>query len=370
MPKALLLWTAANINDTLTGNFIYAIGATDGTTEMSTSMGSVDIAAAGTSCRRMAPKIITLSRGDEVTIAEADRSSWSADNFVLNWTTNDAQPYVIHYLAIGGPQVAAKVVTWQAPTAVGARTVNGVPFVPEAVLHFHAGGAFTSNPPGTSGTGAIGMGMMDRSGGQCSFMISDAQAADPTVSGRAQRTNAAIYMFTEVTTPSVSKEASYVSMNGDGFTVNFTSANTNASQMFSLALGGIRAKVGNFNKTTAAAPASQAITSPGFRPGAVFLSSFQNVAQTAPFSEPHGRFGIGASDGTNEGSSAFDATDNVATTSVGSIDKTSKVFVKLNGPPLEAEADMASFDPTGFTLSWSTNDNVAAQMCFLALGAP
>jgi hypothetical protein len=132
----------------------------------------------------------------------------------------------------------------------------------------------------------------------------------------------------------------------------------------------MRAKVGNFNKSTGAAPASQAVTAPGFRPGAVVLTSFQNPTQTAPFSDPHARFGIGASDGTNEASSAFDATDNVPTTSVGAVDKTSKVFVKLNGPPINAEADMASFDASGFTLNWTTNDAAAAQMCFLALAAP
>jgi hypothetical protein len=37
---------------------------------------------------------------------------------------------------------------------------------------------------------------------------------------------------------------------------------------------------------------------------------------------------------------------------------------------IDAEADLASFDPTGFTLSWTKNDPVATQIGFLALGAP
>jgi hypothetical protein len=42
----------------------------------------------------------------------------------------------------------------------------------------------------------------------------------------------------------------------------------------------------------------------------------------------------------------------------------------MNTPPLDAEADMASFGASGFTLNWTTNDAVASQICFLALGAP
>jgi len=36
----------------------------------------------------------------------------------------------------------------------------------------------------------------------------------------------------------------------------------------------------------------------------------------------------------------------------------------------DAEADLASFDPTGFTLSWTKNNAVATQIGFVALGAP
>jgi hypothetical protein len=157
-------------------------------------------------------------------------------------------------------------------------------------------------------------------------------------------------------------------MNADGFTLNFTTANSTASHVYSLALGGLKASVGTFNKTAAAAPASQSVTS-GFQPGALLLASFQTTAQTSGTSVSIGSFGLGASDGTNEASSAVVEDDNVATASVESIDKASKVFIKMNTAPLDAEADLSSFGPTGFTLNWTTNDSTASQMCFLALGA-
>jgi hypothetical protein len=100
------------------------------------------------------------------------------------------------------------------------------------------------------------------------------------------------------------------------------------------------------------------------------MTSYQIAAQTAPLNEPSCTFGVGASDGINEASSAVTSADAVATTSVDGQDKTSKAFIKMNTPPLDAEADMTSFGGTGFTLNWTTNDTTASQMCFVALGAP
>jgi hypothetical protein len=55
---------------------------------------------------------------------------------------------------------------------------------------------------------------------------------------------------------------------------------------------------------------------------------------------------------------------------VDGVDKTSKVFLKMNTPPLDAEADMTSLDSNGFTVNWTTNDGVASQIGYWALGAP
>jgi hypothetical protein len=332
-------------------------------------MSTRDGVSPSSSSRRIASKAITLVQWGDTTVAEADLPSWSATNFQLNWTTNDGQPYVIHYLVIGGPQVSAKVVNWQTPTSPGQKAVTGLGFQPEAVLHFYIGAAFTNAPPSSQASAVIGMGAMDKTGAEWSIQASDASNQNPTVDSRAQRNDAAIYMYTDIGSVSVTKEATFVSMNSGGFTLNFGTANASPSQVYSLALAGLKAGVGTFNKITAGAPASQSVTT-GFSPGAVLMTSYQMAAQTAPLKEPICSFGMGASDGTNEASSAITVSDGVATSSVDGQDKTSKAFVKMNTPPLDAEADMASFGANNFTLNWTTNDTVAAQMCFLALGAP
>jgi len=321
----------------------------------------------------MARKAITLvSAGETMTtvaLAEADMPSWGSTSFTLNWTTNDGQPFVVHYLLVGGPQVSAKIVNWQTPGAAGQKTVTGFGFQPETVLHFHAGAAFDDPAPFNLASGVIGLGVMDKTGAQWAIQVADANNASTTVTGRGQRNDAALYMFNDVGTPSVTKKASFASMNADGFTLNFSTASSTLSQVYSLALAGLKAGVGTFNKTTATAPANQSVTT-GFKPGAVFMASYQMVAQTAPVSESMCSVGVGATDGAHEASSTLGSYDAVMTPDVGGQDKTSKAFIKMNMPPLDAEADFASFDPNGFSLNWTTNDNIASQICFLALGAP
>ena len=373
-PKAVIFWTSGKTNETASAGFAFGIGVSDGTTDIASGMQAANGVATAESARRMATKAITLVNSDQTTLAEADLTSWSASSFTLNWTPNTATAFVIHYLLIGGPQVSAKVVSWSAPGSPGNRAVTGVGFQPETVLHFNAGGAFTTAPPFVTGNAVFGMGAMDRNGGQWASMIGDTANANPSTTSRSQRTNSTMYTTTDSPAVAITKEATFVSMDSGGFTVNFTanSSSANLTQIFSLALAGVRAKAGFFPKSTGAQPASQAITSPGFRPGAVFFSSYQSVAQSAAVHIAHARLGIGASDGTNEGCSAIAIADNVSPTNVDGVDKISKVFMKVDNTTMaiNAEADLTSLDATGFTLNWTQNDAVATEIGFLALGAP
>ena len=366
MPKALLVWTAGKTNEGLSAGFFYGVGVSDGVTTFALGMSTRDAVTPASSSRRIATKMITLVQAGETLVAEADLASMSASNITFNWTTNDGQPYVVHYLAIGGPLVSAKVVNWQTPAAAGVKSVTSVGFEPETVLHLHVGPSFVSTPPATQSNGLFGMGVMNKAGEQWAMQVADVSSVSPTVSTRAQRTDAALYMY-HAPTAVLNKAASFVSMDPTGFTLNFTTATSDLSQVVSLALAGLRSSVGTFNKSTSTAPASQSVPTP-FTPGAVFLSSYQIAPQTAAVRESMCSWGVGASDGMNEASSAMSAVDAVSPTSVDAVDKTSKAFIKMNTAPVDAEADLSSFDPTGFTLNWTTNDPVASQMCFWALG--
>ncbi len=344
----------------------FGFGLSDGTTSGSGSSASQSGVTTSAVARRMANKVLTVVKWDQTLLAEADLSGWDTDSFTLKWTTNDSLPYTIHYLLIGGTDVSAKVLRWQMPTAVGNVSVTGTGFQPTAVIHLHTGSGFTATPPANATNSGFGLGVMDFGGTQWAteMFAADAQAGGDTQ--RAQATDAAILAIDDALT--ITKKGSLVSMDANGFTINFgTVNNTNAGQIYSLALFNVNVKAGSFLKTTAAAPASQSITGTGFEPSAVFFHSFQDVAQASPVK--NSRMSYGASDVVTEGASAFADLDLANPTNFSAIDKTTKTFVKVNNSTstVDAEADLTSLDPDGFTMNWTTNDAVATQVLYMGL---
>lgn len=364
-PKAMIFWTTGRNNEAFGTSFHYSFGATDGTTSRCSSAASQDNQGTSNASRRISTTPITIVEWGETLIAEASFVSWDATNVTLNWTTNNNQAYVIHFVAIGGTDVQAKVLGWNMPTATGNFSVTGSGFRPDLVIHSHVGSGYTGAIGSSATNAAIATGVMDTEGAISSSEILIVDAAGTSDTQRNQSTAAC---FTAINnTPDLTKLATLASMDNNGFTLNFSVANGNAANAFSLALKGLNSHTGAFNKSTAAAPASQTVTGVGFTPTFVFFSSFMDVAQGTPVAQ--GRYGQGASDGTTEGSSTFLDTDGQGTTSVDSIDKTSKVFVKVdnNTPTINAEADLTAFTTTGFTLNWTTNDNVATQIVYFVL---
>ena len=354
------------LNPAPAGTAYFGFGMTDGTRSRSVSTSSQTGVTTSNASTRMANKVLTMVRWGEVLVAEADLSSWDDTNFTLNWTTNDANAYVVHFIALGGSDLSARVVDWTMPTATGNRSVTGVGFQPDVVFHAHAGHTFTAAAPANQAGGAFGLGVMDFDGDQWAFANWTLDNAATSDTQRGQLTTAAVYSFNNALT--VQKRAAWVSMDADGFTLDFNNAASNAAaRVFSLALKGVNVKPGAFLKSTGAAPAAQQINGVEFKPTLVMLASTQTTTQANPVA--HARFGLGASDGGIEGSSAVQDEDAAAFMNVGAIDKTSKVFVKVdNGTPaINAEADLTSFHADGFNLNWTTNDAVQTEILYLAL---
>ena len=139
-PKALILWTDGSTGEDAFGNgFLYAFGMSDGTTSSSVATASQNGVANNTANRarrRVASQALSIVSWTAVVpggpaLAEASLQSWDAANFTLNWTVNDANAYVIHFIAIAGPGVSAKVVNWTMAAALGNRPVTGVGFKPD-----------------------------------------------------------------------------------------------------------------------------------------------------------------------------------------------------------------------------------------------
>src|SRR5262245_14131220 len=347
----------------------YSVGMTDGTTSRSVGVSGADASATTNNSSRTSTSALTFIRSEGssgAVLAEASVQSWDSTNVVLNWTANDSASTVVHYLALGGSDVSAQVVEWTTGTGTGLLPVTGVGFRPAVVFHAHAGVQQVAAAPSTMANAAFGIGAMSGEGNQWATGFLSLDGLATSDAQRGQRTDAFLYEFDQ--SLAVQKKASWVSMDNDGFTVNVSNAtSTNDTRVFSLALAGLNATVGSFNKSTAAATANQALTGVGFKPGAVFLASAQDITQATAVA--HARFGLGASDGTTGGAATFEATDAIANSDVNSTDLTTKAFVKIDNTTstVNAQADITSMDSDGFTLSWTTNDAVATEILYLAL---
>ena len=369
-PKALILWTNAKSNESFSAELALSYGFTDGTTSYSVGTASQNGVATSNAARRMGTKLLTIipPTSGSGPLVEAAFKSWDATNFTVTWSPNTATSYVIHYIVIGGSGVSAKVINWQLPTATGAKVVTGIGFQPDVVLHAIAGGGFTGALDTSAAKASFGLGVMNSAGAQWANSVLSVDNVANGDTTRGQKTDACIAAIDNLLT--YVKNASFTSMDADGFTLNYTTANTDATQVMSLALRGVNAHAGSFSKSTnTGVPVSQPVTGSTFAPSVVLLSSVQDVAQ-AGTPTVQNRVGIGAASATAEGSSAVADLDAAATMSTQGIDKTSKAFMKVNNATstIDAEADLASMDTDGFTLSWTTNDAVATEILYLAFG--
>ena len=164
-------------------------------------------------------------------------------------------------------------------------------------------------------------------------------------------------------------EADLVSMDADGFTLNWTTA-TNAGVnnpfVWALCLKGGSYKVGAI--TESLTNTTKAETGVGFQPKGVLFSTVGNVA-SASINTSLNNQGYGAAVSTSQ-RAAIDTCDNAQIST--RLDRTKCIVHTLDSgginPTSAGQADLASFDADGFTLDWTSTDGVARQTIYMAFG--
>ena len=362
-PKAIIIWSDGQDVEGNTGDYHVGFGFSDGTTSHSIATSSDDGLATSNASRRQSDALFTMVLPDENHSSTAELDSWNDTSFTIDWTKNDPWPYRLNYMIIGGADVSAKVINWNTPTSTGNFSVTGTGFVPDTVLHLYQGLGPATLPTQWSAA-VFSLGAMDGAGNQWAsfYRVTDNASTSDTVRGL--ETDSAIYRNWSGTADT---RATYYSMDSNGFTVNFSVVPSTARLMGSLALEGLDIDVGSFTKSTGSAPASQAVTGVSFQPEALFLTGVQSTATS--FAD-HARHGLGMTDGVAEFATAGQDADNETTTIVDREMSLDKVYVKIDNKTqtIDAEAELTSFDAGGFTLSWTTNDAVATEIVYLAVG--
>jgi len=226
--------------------------------------------------------------------AVADFVSFSAGQFIIDWTTNDNVANIIHYIALGGNTLTdVEVGDFTLNTSTGNQEIDfASAFAPKLVL-FMGSRALISYP--TNSTQDSFFWGMAASSTARGGMAADMKA-DKTFT--TQRTDRIISIFDGGN--AIEGDVEFVSMDADGFTINVTDAPPEADRVAYLALGGVNldVDVGSFDQPTSTGV--QTITTT-HEPKVVYLQSWGKASTTTPTNLTETSWGAAAST-TQEGS--------------------------------------------------------------------
>lgn len=293
----------------------------------------------------------------------ADLTSLDADGFTLNYNTvlTGAD---ISYLGLSGTDVnGATAGNFASATATGTQAVTGIGFQPNLVL-------FITNLQTVSGTAnnnscfSFGVAASSTARWACGIGMQNAQT---TMNNRRAFYDNRCILVAAAGSNAVAHDADFVSMDADGFTIDWQTAPGAAYLVGYIALSVTNVKVGNFTQKTSTG--SQATTGVGFQPDVLMLASAGH--DTANTVVDTARFSIGAGISSSARWSYWTGDEDGAGNAIAeSRYATNKVITIASGAPpgVSAEADLTSLDSDGFTLNWSTADATARNIGYIAMG--
>lgn len=248
-----------------------------------------------------------------------------------------------------------KAGTFTSPTSTGNQATTGVGFQPKAVIFIFE--KQTSAGSGTDYLHGMGFGISSSSRLAISCVYLDNVAGGTAKGARAQSNAHAIYAYNTTTAAtSAFLVADVVSLDSDGFTLNFTTVQASGYLVSYIAIGG--ADVSNVALKQLQAPAgtgSQAYTGVGFKSDVIIT-----ISNTDTSTGPGNSFNAGAVAAMGFGTAAaHKASSGGGDETAGAFSaKAQKTDVTLTVNPVSAnvrfEATLTSFDTDGFTWNWTT----------------
>jgi hypothetical protein len=297
--------------------------------------------------------------------------TFSPSGFTLDWTTAPVGAFILYYLAIGGTGYTnAAVVPWTSATTAGVQTVtSSLMFTPGCIITI--GTADSTASPDAVADALYIIGALDAQGNEWSKMGYARNNQTTSITKGIQLTDSHIVGLNE-STGNVGYKGTGAIIT-DGFTVTWLSglAPPAALNFMSLCLEG-PAQVGSWNKTMAAATTTDKITTnPGstnITPVAVFTTN--RCATSSTSSSAGYRLTVGGSDGTNNGSVIATDQNGVATDVVYKSNNPYDSILVANSDTqvYDAVASIGNFVSGSFTATWTTNNSVATQICYIAIG--
>lgn len=297
----------------------------------------------------------------------------TSTGFRINFSIGNGSGSRYQWIAIGGDDVDVAIGSLSTPAVTGPQSVTGLGLTPSFYLTI--GGSTGQSANGIYYSMGICDGTRQGVSGWHQFGGSIGNAGTPNDVTNYQRTTKVAAVLNDLT-GAVLGEAAHVSMDSDGFTINWTTAPAVSETIKYIAVSGLTAHVGALTQPSAAG--NQTISGLDVTPSAVLFLSAGMPASTSVQNDLRFTIGVGKPatnlavfNGDNDGIAAIGNRRNVRYAS-----NTSCLVhaqpTSTTGGSVQAEAAVTDLGETAgagyFTLTWASADATARQTLYLALG--
>ena len=383
-PKAIILWTtkqtAAGAADKH-GEFYLGAATFDGGAVQQWYISFADEDALGTSNTARGNNTTACLKGYSAFTTptvefEARLVSMDATSVTIDWFDAPATAILVHYLVVEGTDAtSARCGNFTTSTAVATQNVTVNAGFGQPDLHFFATNSSTTQGEAASST-RLNLGWANKAGERRQSGIWANDAAT-TMNLSAVQTEHAFATLASVTAfeaqANLSAAASWPT---DGFQIAYADQASVLHFVYYLAIKGVQSKIGVNTAPITGTPPVVQDNAAGFAPtGGIFMGWHKGAATTidSTGADVIGWF-FGATDGTNEGLSAYTQDDANTTSFSGNVHSETKSLANYTSPgvagapTLQSEAD-GSFSGNNVRASWNDIDTVAREYIWVALGA-
>ena len=383
-PKLVILWgtteTAAGVTFA-DGIFTFGVGTRDGGSTQQVSMASFNDNGAGTSATVHALdndnvyEIITADAIEGTAVdGKATLVSFSAGNFVINWSNAPTAAAKINYQVWGGSDVtAARVTKPVTSTAVGTQDITVAASWGQPDLIIHATHSFTS----TFGQNdsRISLGFASKAGEQA-VMLHDYEDAGTTMTlatwYRADR--CLLFLGSGVTADAEASISASGSWPTDGYQITYNDQASLGFHFMSLAIkGSFVSKIGANEMLTAGSTQDLSLAS-GTPKGLLLMANCAALTAGSILTTGTdlGGFYIGGADGTHEGGAGTCDLDGNTASQASRYQSDTKAIQRYvptagSAAVLNAEAD-ASVVGSAMQLNYNDLSSIAADFIWLVVG--
>ena len=235
-PKVVLFWGISKSSDGSTWESLFGFGVgVSATSRASISSAAQNGQGTSVADRRHSNASVISNISVGGTLAEeADYvTDATGDQFTINWTTSHADQNLYSFLAIGGEDVEVYLDEMTSPTSTGEVSYTGVGFKPDCLIPFGMGGF---SPPASGTNAVINIGLHDGVNSKALAV----KSVDNLSTSVCKRHLDDSFI---VSGSDFNDIASVTSLDSDGYTLDWTTADGSARYNWILCINGVRSKL-------------------------------------------------------------------------------------------------------------------------------